>query len=515
MSPVPDRRVLRFLTLALFAASASAAPRTEVTSEVSVREVEIGVALPDDLSPFKVRALDSEDFLVVRDGKSQQVVRAERVMAKDRAWTQVVWVDRVLASPRTVYETVRGLGDRSADLARMGTVDVVIADPLPRVDLAGGSDTPAVRRALEDAAAAASTQRSARGASAWTAPDNAALRRQSDRIVAWIAGRKAVGPRTFWLPLDGVALSMAAIGVLGGEQAASAAGAVSAASATGSAPAALSAEESDRVRILVDLERALAAYGWTTLVLIDRPAGGVGGAPNVEGDFDRWHGDLPDHGRPGSNSGALSLRWPPRAGGSRFDPRTLDALLDPRFAAPRLLAQESGGWMLAGPWDYPATLDSLARRWRVWIRAPENDEGELHPVTVTLRKGPELRASRWLRSATPAAVAEARLREALENERSAPGTTLAARLARDAAGSVPLEVAPAAGGQSTTVWRWLVGVQGADGKVVIQPAAPELRDGAWRTRLTVPPGARLLAVARDDLHGDAYGIAVLKPPTAP
>jgi hypothetical protein len=250
-------------------------------------------------------------------------------------------------------------------------------------------------------------------------------------------------------------------------------------------------------------------------VLIDRPASGVGGAPGVEGDFDRWHRNLPDHGRPGSTSGALTLRWPPRSGESHFDPRTLDALLDPVFAAPRLLAEETGGWMLAGPWDYPSTFDSLARRWRVWIHAADDEAGELHPVTVTLRKGPELRASRWLRSATPGAVAEARLRAALDSERSASGKALAARVSRDSAGSVVLEVAPDASAPPTTVWRWLVGVEGADGAVLIQPAAPELRDGAWRMRLSVPPGTRLLAVSRDDVHGEAYGIAVLKPPPAP
>src|SRR5258706_12759666 len=122
------------------AAVAHAAPRSEVRGEVSVREVEIGVGLPDELSAFKTGSLRAEDFIVVCDGKQQDVVRAERVLAKDRAWTQVVWVDRVLASPQTVYDTVRALGERSADLARLGTVDVVVADPRPRVDLVGAGE---------------------------------------------------------------------------------------------------------------------------------------------------------------------------------------------------------------------------------------------------------------------------------------------------------------------------------------------------------------------------------------
>src|SRR5204862_6099847 len=111
-------------------------------------------------------------------------------------------------------------------------------------------------------------------------------------------------------------------------------------------------EETERVRVLVDLERTLAAYGWTTLVLIERSAGGPGGAPDVNGDFARWHRSLPDHGRPGSTSTPLTLRFPPRSGTSDFDPRTLDALLDPRFAAPRLLDEETGRRVLPGPWDH-------------------------------------------------------------------------------------------------------------------------------------------------------------------
>ena len=504
--------MLTSAALLLGTAAAAAPPREEVRSEVSVREVEIGVALPDGLSPFKARSLETADFLVLRDGKTQQVVRAERVQAKDRAWTQVVWVDRVLASPQTVYNTVRSLAEQSVDLARMGTVDVVVADPAPRVELAGGTETPAVHRALEDAAAAASPERSARGSGAWSAPDAAALRRQSDRIVAWIASRKAVGPRTFWLPVDGMALSLSAITALGAEQAPDARDAgESTASAQPHTAEPLSAEESARVQVLVDLERTLAAYGWTTLVLIDRPGEGAG-APDINGNYDRWHRNLPDHGRPGSTSTPLTLRFPPRSGTSDFDPRTLDALLDPRFAAPRLLAEETGGWVLGGPWDYASTFDALARRWRVWIHAVEAEEGELQTVAVTLRKGPALRTSRWLRSATPVTVIESRLRTALESERQLPGAALAARITAEADGFAVVEVAPEAASPSTVGWRWRIALQAADGSVVIQPLTAELRDGVWRARVSLPAGTRRLAVSRDDPRGEIYAITTLRPP---
>src|SRR5204862_231211 len=91
------------------------------------------------------------------------------------------------------------------------------------------------------------------------------------------------------------------------------------------------------------------------------------------------------------------------------------------------------------PGDYAPTFDALARRWRVWIRAAEAEEGELQTVAVTLRQGPALRASRWLRSATPVAVVESRLRAALESERQPAVATLAARITAEDGGSALLE----------------------------------------------------------------------------
>jgi hypothetical protein len=89
-----------------------------------------------------------------------------------------------------------------------------------RVDLAGGTETPGgatVPRGLLPRRGVA--ERSARGSGAWSPPDAAALR---DRATASWPGSRAArrsARATFWLPVDGMALSLSAITALGAEQA--------------------------------------------------------------------------------------------------------------------------------------------------------------------------------------------------------------------------------------------------------------------------------------------------------
>src|SRR5204862_231210 len=111
---------------------------------------------------------------------------------------------------------------------------------------------------------------------------------QSDRIVAWIASRKAVGPRTFWLPVDGIALSLPALTALGVEQAPDARDAAAHAADSGGA-AAPAADAGGAAAHAADSGRAAAAGGLrpdvrrpgASLAGLDpRRRGGGGRAPN-------------------------------------------------------------------------------------------------------------------------------------------------------------------------------------------------------------------------------------------
>jgi hypothetical protein len=489
-----------------------ARPRSEIRGEVSVREVELSAAIPDGVSYLKELSLNPSDFVVLRDGEEQPVVRAERLDLKDRPYTAVVWVDRVLASPTATFATATRLASRARDLVRMGTVDVVVADPGPRVELSASTEALAVRTALEDTAAAArrdgDRERSAGASFVPHHADAADWRRQGDRLIAWVAARHAVGPRVLFLPLDAVDLSLSAIAELGTDAVAE-----PGEKRDATPPARLSTEERAWVDAMRNLERALAAYGWTTLVLIDRPVL-PRDLPDVTGAFDRWHRSLPEHGLPGA---PVVVPWGVSVSGgargkSTLDPRTLDAELDPRYAAPRLLAQETGGFLVTGDWDLPQAFDALAHRWRLWMRAPEGDDEAVHEVRVKIKGGGEARTARWLRSATPQSVSEARLRTLLEGDLPAGAVALDAKLATADDGSVEVDVRQVAEVPGESPVHWHVGARRADGSVVLL-AATQLGEGMpARLRVQPPSGARNLAVSAVRADGDVFGYALLRMP---
>ncbi|MEO8502929.1 MAG: hypothetical protein ABI609_03440 [Acidobacteriota bacterium] len=351
---------------------------TELHGQVSVREVEISVALPDDISLFRLRSLGGADFIVLRDGKEQPVARAERSRGDDRPWRAVIWLDDLLAAPESLNSWAQALGERAKDLAKLGSVEIVVADPLLHTALAATSDARAIKAALETAGAAARSRAGA-GSSKWKPPGAAELQAELVRLVDWVAARRAVGPRALWLAIDGRPMPMAAVGQL-----------YSAIPAVG---------EDEAVTALRSLGLGLAGTGWTTLALTTPIRKSTGGTESPESSYDRWHREvLPNK----PDRLAISLfRWPPLRSRSVFDSRTLDAELDPALAAPRLVAEQSGGYMLPGPWELRPTLDQLAERWRVWIRADEAPDGKLHTLSVMLKKGGELRSTRWLLSPAP------------------------------------------------------------------------------------------------------------------
>ncbi len=505
MSRVSAGRALILGTLAvvlpalLAAAPTKPAPTGKLQGQLSVREVEVNVELPDDLSPFKLMALGAKDFIALRDGREQSVARAERSAAQDRSWTSLVWVDRTLASPPAVSHMLAALAERSADLTRLGSVEIVIADPAPRLVLPASDDPRLVRAALGEAAA----QPAGEATAVWQTPGASALRQQADRLEVWLAARRAVGPRALWLPMDGAPMPLAAVVALGGRALPS---------------STLPTDDGERVAVLSDLERVLAAYGWTTLTMVD--AGRSSGvSPRADSEYDRYQRDAMAQHSSHSSGGAVLFRFPfRRTDRSRFDPRTLDALLDPKYAAARLVAEETGGWMIAGAWDLPNAFDALGRRWRVWLTAPEPAEGGVEALVLKLKKGPDLRATRWLRSAVPPAIAQARLRELLRGQAAGGDLELAVR--RDSGGATAAGADP--GGMIVTatvadfdeahsaLWRWSGAARLADGSVVFPAIHAEQGATGWRLRIAAPAGISELVLSVEDLKSERFGAARLE-----
>ena len=97
------------------------------------------------------RKLTTEDFVVRFDDRELPVVALTR---DDEAepWHWLVWVDAELANPEAVRWALSLLGTRAKALAARGTVEVVVADPLPVQRLAPSNDAAEIDRVLADLA---------------------------------------------------------------------------------------------------------------------------------------------------------------------------------------------------------------------------------------------------------------------------------------------------------------------------------------------------------------------------
>jgi hypothetical protein len=509
-----SRRLLAVLAPALLtlllagsAPPASPPPRT-FSEKVEVREVELVLDLPDTLSGRRARALLPQDLVVAVDGVSHPVVRIEPVVAgvgrapasEPAPWTLLVYVDRTLSRPDTALLAALALAKRADELTRLGSVTVVVADPEPRVVLDGARDARRLAAALTGVASAARQERD-RGAPAWP-PADAAIRRQSDRLLVFVGARRETGPRALLLGCDSFDLSAKELNRLSHR------------------------DESSRFtaeglgRVFSDVARTLGAYGWVTVALPLRTAG-LGREHLEPSDLERIRqmagGSNVDNGVPP----VIGAR-PPTAGTPlRYD-GAIEVLVSPQTAPLLALAQATAGTVVGYEEQLGPALDGLARRWHLWYQMPDPLDGRVRPVRASLRSAQQpLRTRAWVRSSTPEAVAAARLRLLLGGAPLQGTLPLSAIVAPrpGAADGLDLRLAlPAAAEPGTAApLRLSLVFAGADGSVrevrheVI--AGVDLEKGWRRTvPLAAPAGATKAAVAVEDLGRESWGAARLDLP---
>jgi hypothetical protein len=232
---------------------------TTFSESLTVREQEILVDLPDTIDGNR---LDPEDFRVLVDGVPREVTRAEP--ASD--WTIVLYVDQVLARPGTVFYSTLALANHARELARTGTVEVVVAGSDPRVVLPATREEKSIKQTLTDLSAAARVERDIREgrqgregpAKGEGAPSVEQARRQLDKLLAFLASRRPSGPHAVFLVAGGPDLTPEQTALLEQKD----------------DPAAAAAS------VFHSASRVLAAYGWVTLpVPLRRDGIGVEIAP--------------------------------------------------------------------------------------------------------------------------------------------------------------------------------------------------------------------------------------------
>jgi hypothetical protein len=111
-------------------------PQTETfKGEIEVREIGIVVAPPEDKSLAGVRPAD---ILVSEEGTARTVLKAEPL--RPDSWRLVLYFDRALAGPDATLDSALTFSRKARELTDLGTVEVVVADPEPRVALAATRD---------------------------------------------------------------------------------------------------------------------------------------------------------------------------------------------------------------------------------------------------------------------------------------------------------------------------------------------------------------------------------------
>lgn len=452
------------------------------TGEVRVEEEAIVLQPPADRF-WRPDGLDPHDLLVSEDGMLRRVTRIEPLADSGRHWTQVVYVDRRLAPPETVFLATLALAKRAQDLAALGPVEVVVADPAPRTVLRPTREARRIELVLADLAGAARIERDRAGDRRVRPPAEeqaATARRQYDRLLVDLTARHERGPHALFLIAE-----------------------------TGLAEAA----------------PLLAGYGWLTVPMPVRRGEIDGSPPRPQSDSERAWRNLQE----GWNTASVppliepAVVLPPRRRGTLGSlPMIAELYVTPDLAPLRELVTSTGGHLLGYEEQLGPALAALGARWQVWLEVvPAAPAGTLRRLEIQTIRGDEARTFRWRRSSTPPEVTEARLRLLLAGE-PAGAPPLGLRGAPGEARRMTIDLGPfrpATGGGSAGAgaaqrrpagpFRISVATGGAEGAPAIAHtllAVADLaaRDWMYELQLTPSPVARRLAVVVEDLAAERW-----------
>jgi hypothetical protein len=368
------------LAILAFAASAPAQPPETFSESLVVREREILVDLPDSVEDDR---LHPEDFQVLVDGRPREVTRVEPLSAAGGSapWTFIIYIDRILARPGTIYYSGLALSRRARTLTSLGTVEVAVAGSDPASVLAPTRDSLPVADTLTALAAEARVERDrtdGRGRLRGE-PSDSQLRHQLDELLAFLSSRRPSGPHAVFIISDGFDLPPEQIALLQSESSAG----------SSEAPA----------EIVRRTARGLAAYGWVAIPIpLRKEVLGIETTAQSEIEILRQGAAPSDH----QNSLPPTLPGRPPGKTTLSFPGVIELFIEPKTAALRAFAQATAGTVIGYEVQLDAALDALSRRWRLWIAEPDAPVEGLHRIAVSLpglRK--EVRAPAWLRSYAP------------------------------------------------------------------------------------------------------------------
>ncbi|HEY0512076.1 MAG TPA: VWA domain-containing protein, partial [Thermoanaerobaculia bacterium] len=476
------------------------------SSAVPVRQ-ELSVLLLDRQGQVP-RTVQPGDLTVVDDGKPRPATSLAPI---SQPWRIVVWVDRILTGSRTLRAAAGTLAEQAQSLAALGTVEVVIAEPVPRVALAPTRDVATIDEALsklwlesegrDDVRVLRQRFRdekeegvdpAVRAAEA-VATEARLVRRQQDAFSEWLLAQGEGGPRAVFLVSDGFDVDPAKFYRGGGP------GEISGQAKT----------EGALEKSALETARTVAALGWTVF-------------PAPMGDS-----TLPDlrrvsphgTGNPQAPLGVTINRAPrPDAGQQPPPPPALLAPQEPLS----WIAEASGGELVLKASGLYTVLAHLRARYALRWEAPREMNGRPRPIAVvTTRSDLEtLKARRWDVSGIPESMAAARAGRLLSGEEEGVGLEISTRVQPDA----PSPTNPAGPLQGSLDLR-IESAEIPSGPLRLTVAGPEGR-GAFHHVLTaadragnaanepnvyhltgvpLPEGAEAVGVVVEPLAGGVWG----------
>ncbi|HEX9943225.1 MAG TPA: VWA domain-containing protein [Thermoanaerobaculia bacterium] len=439
------------------------------------------------------QAIKSEDLVVLEDGQPRRILDLAPVSPP---WRIVVYVDRVLSSSRTLRTAAGALAQRAPELAALGTVEVVVAEPQPRevlpatrdvkmIDEAlsrlwlsgeGRDDLRVLRQRFREEAAAQGESPAERAAEA-VETEARLVRRQQDAFAEWLLAQTGDGPRALLLVSDGFDRDPAAFYAPGSQR-----------------------QEGALEKTALETVRTAAALGWTALPL---PVG---------------DSNLPDlrRIRPSSTPQVpigvtipLGRKKPKEPG--KDQPPPLPALLAPDEPL-AWLAEATGGEVVLQAQNLAGALARL--RSRFWLRyeAPRETDGRPRAVEVRAQRSDlSVRARRWDAAGIPEEVAAARARRLLEGEEDGGGLEISARIQPDATappaerrGTLDLRIeSPDIHGPFRLTVAGPGSAAASHRLLTADLAGPEA--GAYRISVPLPEEAEAVAVLVGPLAGGAWG----------
>jgi VWFA-related protein len=514
------------LLTALLAAQSpvpGAPPPTPASIELAVQILDAKGEVP--------RAVQAGDFTVVDDGEARPVAELAPL---SRPWRITIYVDRVLTSSRTLRAAAGSLAERARELAALGMVEVIVAEPQPRVVLPATRDVQAIDEALsklwlsgegrDDVRVLRQRFRDARGeegedlsgrAEEAVADEARLVRRQQDALAEWLVAQEGSGPRALLLVSDGFdtdpekfygSNSASDVGAHlrvrpGGEGPTEQGGHIG-------PPLQDSSGEGVLEKTALETARTVAALGWTALPL---PVGDAT-LPDLRRLRNRPTPQVPI-------GGAITLGRKKAEPAGETQP-ALPALLAPNQPLD-WLAEATGGEVVLQAQSLATALARLRSRFGLRYEAPRPLDGRAHAIEVRTQRGDlTVKARRWDVAGVPEGVAVARARRLLDGDEDGGGLEVSARLQTSEDGSLgtldlrlesadvphPLRLTVAGSEASAATHRVLTTADLAGSE-----------PGVYRVSIPLSDEADAVAVIVEPLGGESWGgqVVTLGAPAEP